>query len=246
MSGHSHYSTIKRQKAATDAVKGNVFSKHAKLIMIAAKGGADPDSNFRLRVAIDKARGDNMPKDNIERAISKATSEGGNLDEVSYEGFGPSGIAVIVEAATDNKNRTAQEIKNLFEKGGGRLGGPGAVSYNFENKGFMFVKKTGDPDSQMMTLIDLGVQDMEDTEDGIEVYVAPETLSDMRKKIMDAGFEVIETELQMKPKTPQTVTDVETAQKIIKFLDAFEEYDDVQKVFSNLDIPADVMSKLGN
>src|SRR3990167_2167546 len=130
MSGHSHFSTIKRQKAANDAVKGNLFSKMARSIMLAAKSGPDPDMNFKLRVEIDKARAASMPKENIERAISKATTEAANLQEITYEGFGPGGVGVIIEAATDNKNRTAQEMKNIFERGGGRLGSPGAVSHN--------------------------------------------------------------------------------------------------------------------
>lgn len=233
MSGHSHYATIKRQKAATDAAKGNIFSKHARIILLAAKSGADPDLNFKLRVAIDKARADNMPKENIERAIAKATSEGGSLDEVIYEGFGPGGVSVIVEAATDNKNRTAQEIKNLFDKAGGRMAGPGAVSYNFESKGFLLVKKTQDSEVQMLSLIDAGAEDLTEVEDGIEVYTHPENLSDLRKKILDAGFEVTETEIQMKPKTLMEVTDKSLEEKIIKFLDTLEESDDVQKVYSN-------------
>lgn len=244
MSGHSHYATIKRQKAATDAARGNVFSKHARAIMIAAKGGGDPDSNFKLRVAIDKARLDNMPKDNIERAIAKATSEGGALEEISYEGFAPGGVAVIVEAATDNKNRTAQEIKNLFERGGGTLAGPGAVSYNFESKGFLLVKKNEDPETQMLSLIDMGVEDVQDTSDGIEVYTSPEGLKDIKKKIEDSGFEVAEMEIQLKPKSLQSVNSPEEAAKIIKFLDSFEEHDDVQKVYSNIDIPSDFLSKI--
>ena len=233
MSGHSHYATIKRQKAVTDAARGNVFSKHAKAIMIAAKGGADPESNFKLRVAIDKARADNMPKDNIERAIAKATSEEGVLTEAVYEGFGPSGVAVIVEAATDNKNRTAQEIKNLFERGGGSLAGPGAVSFNFESKGFLLVKKTSDSDSQMLSIIDMGVEDITESEDGLEVYVAPDKLGEVKKKVEEAGFEVKEVELQMKPKNlievPQTESD-----KIVKFLEILESHDDVQKVYANI------------
>ena len=233
MSGHSHYATIKRQKAVTDAARGNVFSKHAKAIMIAAKGGADPESNFKLRVAIDKARADNMPKDNIERAIAKATSEEGVLTEAVYEGFGPSGVAVIVEAATDNKNRTAQEIKNLFERGGGSLVGPGAVSFNFESKGFLLVKKTSDSDSQMLSIIDMGVEDITESEDGLEVYVAPDKLGEVKKKVEEAGFEVKEVELQMKPKNlievPQTESD-----KIVKFLEILESHDDVQKVYANI------------
>lgn len=240
MSGHSHYATIKRQKAATDAARGNVFSKHARAIMIAAKGGGDPDTNFKLRVAIDKARTDNMPKDNIERAIAKATSEGGALEEVVYEGFGPSGVSVMVEVATDNKNRTAQEMKNLFDKSGGNLAGPGAVSYNFESKGFLLIKKADDAESQMLSLIDMGVEDVAESPDGIEVYVAPENLSQTRKDLEGKGFEMIETEIQMKPKTFQTLENAAEAQKAVKFLEALEEHDDVQRVFSNLDIPEGV------
>src|SRR5258706_9284867 len=128
MSGHSHFATIKRQKAVNDAAKGNLFSKLARSVMIAAKGGADPDMNFKLRVEIDKARAASMPKENIERAIAKATTDEANLDEIAYEGFGPGGVSLIIEVATNNKNRTAQEIKSALEKGGGSLGGPGAVS----------------------------------------------------------------------------------------------------------------------
>lgn len=201
--------------------------------MIAAKGGADPESNFKLRVAIDKARADNMPKDNIERAITKATSEGGVLNEAVYEGFGPGGIAVIVEAATDNKNRTAQEIKNLFERGGGSLGGPGSVSYNFESKGFLLVKKSADTDTQMLTIIDMGVEDITDSEDGLEVYVAPERLGEIKKKIEAAGFEVSQVELQMKPKNLVEV-DQEESDKTMKFLETLESHDDVQKVYANI------------
>jgi YebC/PmpR family DNA-binding regulatory protein len=233
MSGHSHYATIKRQKAATDAARGNVFSKHSKAIMIAAKGGADPESNFKLRVAIDKARGDNMPKDNIERAIAKATSEGGVLEEVTYEGFGPMGVSVMVEAATDNKNRTAQEVKNMFERVGGNLAGPGAVAYNFESKGFLLVKKSDDTDTQTLTIIDMGVEDITESEDGLEVYVSPEKLGEIRKKLEEAGYEVIEAELQMKPKSLVDVTP-EEADKIMKFLETLESHDDVQKVYVNI------------
>lgn len=233
MSGHSHYATIKRQKATTDAAKGNVFSRHAKAILVAAKGGGDPDSNFKLRVAIDKARGDNMPKENIERAIAKATSEGGQMDEVVYEGFGPEGVSVIVEAATDNKNRTAQEIGNIFSKSGGRLAGPGAVSYNFESKGFLLVKKSEDAEAQMLELIDAGAEDLVESEDGIEVYTHPDALSETRKKLMEKGFEIKEVEVQMKPKMPMGNVNPEKEEKIVKFLDSLEECGDVQKVYSN-------------
>ena len=244
MSGHSHYATIKRQKATNDAAKGNLFSKMARAIMIAAKNGADPDMNFRLRFEMDKARAASMPKENIERAIAKATSEASNLEEITYEGFGPGGFGVMVEVMSDNKNRTAQEISNVFEKGGGNLAGPNAVAFNFESKGFMLVKKTADPDSQMLELIDLGAEDINDSSDGFEVYVVPNMLGQIHKKFVEKGFTVTETELQMKPVNFLTITDPAGATKAIQFLDDMENMDDVQKVFSNLDIPDEVMQNL--
>lgn len=244
MSGHSHYATIKRQKAANDAVKGNMFSKMARAIMIAAKGGADPDMNFKLRFEIDKARAVSMPKENIERAIAKATTEAANLEEITYEGFGPGGIGVMVQVLSDNKNRTAQEIGNLFTRGGGNMGGPNSVAFNFENKGFMVVKKTADPDMQMLSMIDAGAEDIEDIGEEFEVYTAPEKLSIVQKALVAAGFEVKEMELQMKPKNFVTITDPAVAGKIMKFIDEVESHDDVQNVFTNADIPDAVMDSL--
>ena len=246
MSGHSHFATIKRQKAANDAVKGNLFSKLARNIMIAAKGGADPDMNFKLRVEIDKARAASMPKENIDRAIAKATTEAANLHEVVYEGFGPGGISVIIEAATDNKNRMAQEIKNIFDKNGGNLAGPGAVSFNFVSKGFMLVKKAADPETQMLQMIDLGIEDATDTPDGIEVYTAPDKLGIERKKFLETGFELIETELIMKPLNLQAVNDAVLAAKALKFLDSVNDLDDVSKVFSNIDISDEIANQISN
>ncbi len=244
MSGHSHFATIKRQKAVNDAAKGNLFSKMARAIMIAAKSGGDPDMNFKLRFEIDKARAVSMPKENIERAIAKATTEAANLEEITYEGFGPGGIGVMIEVASDNKNRTAQEIKNLFDRAGGSMGGPNSVAFNFESKGFMVVKKKEDPDTQMLQLIDAGAEDMEDVGDSFEIYVAPDKLGQIHKALVAAGFEVTETELQMKPKNFVTITDPSTAGKIMKFIDEVESHDDVQNVFINADIPDDVMSKI--
>jgi YebC/PmpR family DNA-binding regulatory protein len=244
MSGHSHFATIKRQKAVNDAAKGNLFSKLARAIMIAAKGGADPDMNFKLRVEIDKARAASMPKENIDRAIAKATTEAANLSEISYEGFGPGGISVIINVATDNKNRSSQEIKNLFERAGGTLAGPGAVSFNFESKGFMLVDKSADPEAQMLQMIDLGVEDVTDSPDGIEVYTAPERLGEERKKFEEAGFVMKETELVMKPKNLQTLDDAGVAAKALTFLDSVEDLEDVTAVFSNIDIPDEIMQKL--
>lgn len=236
MSGHSKWATIHRQKEVNDAKRGNLFSKLARAITIAAKagGGIDPESNFKLRVVIEKARQANMPKDNIERALAKAES-GGGLEEVMYEGFGPKGIAVMVEVATDNKNRSAQEIKNLFEKSSGNLAGPGAVSYNFEQKGLLVLKKQKDYDSQMLKLIDLGASDIEEGTETLEVYVEPSMLSEFRNKLEADGFEILSFELILKPKTFVQVKE-EEAGGAMGFLEALEDHDDVQRVYANLEV----------
>ncbi|KKR42317.1 MAG: transcriptional regulator [Microgenomates group bacterium GW2011_GWC1_41_20] len=241
MSGHSHFATIKRQKATNDAAKGNLFSKLARAIMIAAKSGGDPDMNFKLRFEIDKARAASMPKENIDRAIAKATTEAANLEEIMYEGFGPGGIGVLIEVLSDNKNRTAQEIKNLFDRVGGSMGGPNSVAFNFESKGFMVIKKTDDPDTEMLELIDAGVEDMEDVGSEFEVYVAPDKLGQIHKALVAKGFEVKETELQMKPKNFVAISDAATAAKVVKFIEEVESHDDVQKMFTNADIPDALM-----
>ncbi|MBI3397136.1 YebC/PmpR family DNA-binding transcriptional regulator [Candidatus Woesebacteria bacterium] len=238
MSGHSKWATIHRAKEIKDAARGNLFSKIARAIQIAVKsgGGPSPDSNFKLRVAIDKAHAANMPKDNIERAIVRA-QEAGDLQEITYEGFAPSGVGVLVEVATDNKNRTAQEIKNIFERAGGSLAGPGAVSYNFESKGFLVIKKDADPQAQMLSLIDQGVEDMEETDDGIEIYVSPDKLSETKKKLDEGGFSVISFEPIMRPINYVSIKDTNTASKVLGFLDTLNEQEDVQKVYANLEVP---------
>ncbi|HLE48557.1 MAG TPA: YebC/PmpR family DNA-binding transcriptional regulator [Patescibacteria group bacterium] len=243
MSGHSHYSTIKRQKDVKDAQKGKVFSKMSKAISIAIKAGgnADPESNYKLRMVIDTAKSMNMPKENIDRVINRAKSESENLEEVYYEGYGPNGIAVIVEAATDNRNRSAQEIKNIFERGGGTLAGPGSVSYNFMTKGLLLVEKAADADAQMLALIDLGVDDINDAGDVLEVYVAPDKTAEFRDLIMQKGFKVTSASIIKKPINLQLITDKDAVTKILKFLDNLEEYEDVQNVFSNIDIPDDLV-----
>src|SRR3989344_2847350 len=243
MSGHSKWATIHREKGVKDAKRGNLFSKMGRAISIAAKTGGGPDisANFKLRVAMEKAHAEDMPKDNIDRAISKG-SGGESLDEVSYEGFGPGGIGVIVEVATDNKNRTASEIKSIFERGGGNLGGPGSVSFNFEQKGFLLVKKKEDPEAQMLKLIEAGVEDVQESSDGIEVFTAPNMLSEVRKHLEAEGFEIASTELYLKPKTPLSISDPEIIKKATNFLESLEEHDDVQKVYTNLDIPENLLS----
>lgn len=235
MSGHSHFATIKRQKAANDAVKGNLFSKMARSIMMAAKLGGDPDMNFRLRFEIDKARAASMPKENIERAIAKATTDAANLEEIMYEGFGPAGVNFLVDVATDNKNRSAQEMKNVFDRAGGTMAGKGAVAFNFTKTGFMLVKKNSEPDEQMLSIIDSGANDVVDTSDGIEVFVSPEKLGDMKETFAQKGYEVLEMELQMKPINMVKVSESDL-EKCEKFIDSLEELDDVNKVFTNLDV----------
>ncbi len=247
MSGHSHYSTIKRQKESNDATKGAVFSKLSRAISIAVKsgGGSSPDSNYKLRVAIDKARAMNMPKASIERAISKGVG-GGDLEEVTYEGFGPVGVAVMVEVATDNRNRSGQEIKSIFDKGGGSLAGPGAVSFNFEPKGFIVIKKDKNVEEQMLALIDLGVEDMEETTDGIEIHVDSSLIKEIREKLENKKFNIVSTELVQKPKNYQLLDNEKKANKVLSFLDGLENQDDVQKVFANFDIPEDILEKIAN
>lgn len=236
MSGHSHYATIKRQKEAKDSAKGRIFSRHAKAIALAIKAGgsADPELNSKLRFAIEQAKADNLPKANIERILQRS-QEMGDLEEVVYEGYGPLGVGVVVDAVTNNRNRTSQEIKNIFERAGGRLAGPGSVSYNFELKGMFTVKKKDDVESQMLSLIDLGVEDVFEAEDGIEIYVAPEQFQETRNKLLEKGFEIISSELTKRPKNYLIVENENDAKRIMSFLDALEEHDDVQGVYSNFD-----------
>ena len=196
MSGHSHYSTIKRQKEANDAAKGKVFSKMARAIAIAIKagGGADPAQNYKLRIAIEQAKASNVPKSNIDRILSRAQEEL-SYDEFTYEGYGPEGIAVIVDVATDNRNRTSQEIKNIFERSGGSLAGPGSVSFNFEPKALIVVGKGEDVDSQMLKLIDLGVDDVNESEDRIEVYTTQEKAGEIKELLEKSGFTISSFEI---------------------------------------------------
>ncbi len=236
MSGHSHFATIKRQKESKDAAKGNIFGKLSKMISIAIKagGGPNPDMNFKLRVAIEKARQSNMPKDNIDRILKSAIDKESSIEEITYEGFGPYGVCFVVETATDNKNRTAQEIKNIFEKGGGTMGGPNSVLYNFENKGYLLVEKQNDVDSQTMNLIDLGVDDLEVVDDGIEIYTQPDKLKEISDKVKSLNINVLKMELTMLPKNYAPVSEPSQLEKVEKFIESLESHDDVQKVYYNL------------
>lgn len=236
MSGHSKWSTIKHQKGIQDKKRGQLFSKLARQITVAvAQGGSgDPEKNFKLRLAIDKARQANVPKENINRAIARGESKGKKtaFTQVTFEGFGPEGTAVIVEGITDNKNRTIAEIKKFFEKRGGRLVDHGTVKYLFEKKGFLLVEKQEDPEKQILGIIDLGVEDVEETEAGIEVYTKPSLLADFASKLKNADFKLTSQELVLKPKNLINVEGI-SAEKVLKFLKELEERDDVLRVSSD-------------
>jgi YebC/PmpR family DNA-binding regulatory protein len=244
MSGHSKWSQIKRQKGAADAKRGNLFTKMTREIMIAAKeGGPHPDANFRLRLAIDRARGVNMPKDSIQRAIDRATGggEGAQLESIVYEGYAPGGVSVMVEAATDNRNRTASEVRAAFTRHNGKLGESGSVQWLFEQKGVIEIDTTGRvADDIAMTAIDAGAEDVQ-TEDGlVTVYTAPKDFERVKRSIESAGVKTASAELSMRPSSTVRV-EGDAAQKVLRLVESLEELDDVQKVHANFDIPEEVL-----
>jgi YebC/PmpR family DNA-binding regulatory protein len=248
MSGHSKWSTIKRQKGANDAKRGALFTKVSREISVAARqGGGDPDANYRLRLAIEKARAVNMPADNIKRTIDKATGggEGEQFEEIVYEGYGPGGVAVLVEAATDNRNRTAAEVRSIFTKTGGQLAGSGAVAWQFEPRGLIAVARDGvDPDEVALAAIDAGADDV-DTEDPetIEIFTAPADLERVRVALDQAGVPVDSAENTMIAK--QTVElDSAKARQALRLVEQLEDLDDVQRVTANFDIPEDVYAEV--
>jgi len=240
MSGHSHAQTVKRTKDATDAKRGKNFSKLGRLITIAVKTGGgmnDPQMNSRLRMALMKAKEANMPKDNIKRAIDKGLGKGEGLDleSITYEGYGPFGVAVIVECITDSKNRTGQEIKSLFTIHGGNLAEPGAAAHYFTRVGFVKVKKDGDGEEQMLKLIDLGAEDIEEKNGFFNVFTSVGVMEEAEKSIRDLGFEVLESDRIMKANDKMTKENAQI-QKISKFVAGLENYEDVQNVFVNVEI----------
>lgn len=249
MSGHSKWHSIKHKKGAADAKRGKIFTMHSKLITIAAKeGGGDPEMNSALRSAIDNAKAANMPNTNIEKAVKRGTGElkdGADFSEVMYEGYGPAGIAVYIQALTDNKNRTVANVKSIFTKHGGNMGGAGSVAYLFHKKGYILVK--ADPskyDDIELAAIDAGAEDIERGEDSVDIYTALNDLHTVKKALEDAGFQVESSELTYVPETTVAITDVDKAKKILKFMDALEEDDDVSNVYSNFDISEEVMEKV--
>jgi YebC/PmpR family DNA-binding regulatory protein len=247
MSGHSKWSTIKRQKGVNDAKRGAVFTKVAREIMVAARaGGGDPDANYRLRLAMDKARSINMPAENVKRAIDKATGAAGDIEyeEIVYEGYGPGGVAVLVETATDNRNRTAAEVRSIFAKTGGQLAGSGAVAWQFEIRGLITVAREGsDPDEVALAAIDAGAADVDTETDPIEIYTDPSDLEAVRKALDAAGIVVDEAESAMIAK--QTVSlDADHVRKAMRLVDLLEDLEDVQRVTTNVEIPEELLEEL--
>lgn len=242
MSGHSKWSTIKRQKGAKDVARGAVFTKLANNIAIAARSGADPDMNFSLRLAIDKAKGANMPMANIQRAIDRGSGKlgGEQIQEVMYEGYGPGGVAILVETATDNINRTYPEVRLAFSKHGGNIAEKGAVAFQFERKGMIRVKGTGD--DLMLQALDAGAEDMQEEGDESVVYTAPTDLAKVRDALNASGIEIIEAELTFVPTNTVEVTDKDTAGKIMRLMDALDELDDVTNTHVNFDIDESLLT----
>ncbi|HEY68914.1 MAG: YebC/PmpR family DNA-binding transcriptional regulator [Chloroflexi bacterium] len=246
MSGHSKWSTIKHKKAAQDARRGKLFTRLAREITIAAReGGGNPDVNFRLRLAIDRAKAANMPKDNIERAIKRGTGElkGEELVEVMYEGYAPNGVALLVQALTDNKNRTVAEIRRTLTRQGGTLADAGSVVWQFDRKGYIAITPDGvDEDTVFEVAVEAGAEDVVFSDDLIEVYADLENFQAVRQALQEAGIRFETAELAMLPKTTLRLGEKETLQ-VMGVIDALEELDDVQQVYSNLDISDEVMTK---
>ena len=247
MSGHSKWSTIKRQKGANDAKRGALFTKLAREIITAARqGGGDTDANYRLRMAVEKARANSMPAENIRRAIERATGGGADVEqyeEVTYEGLGPANVALMIAAMTDNRNRTASEIRSAFNKAGGSLS---TVAWQFEQKGLINIPLNGqDPDEVTLAAIDAGASDVGTPDGGsILVMTDPAALESVRSALAAAGFEADSAELSMEPTTTVPIGDEKTARAVLQFMERLEDLDDVQNVYANFDIPADLMERL--
>ncbi len=248
MSGHSKWSTIKRKKGAADAKRGKIFTKLNKEISIAVRmgGGGDPGINSSLRQAIDKAKQNNMPNDNINRAIKKATGEGGtaNFEEQTYEGYGPNGVAVMVRVLTDNKNRTTAEVRHAFSKYGGNLGQDGCVGFLFDKKGLVVIDKEGvDEESLLEAALDAGAEDMIEEESVFEIKTEPQDFETVRDIIKDAGFTIGSSEITMIPQTTVKLTGKQVS-TMLKLMEVLEDNDDVQDVYANFDISEQEMEAL--
>lgn len=252
MSGHSKWHSIRRTKGVIDQKRGQLFTKLARDITIATRAGGsgDPDANFRLRLAVDKARSNNMPSDNIQRAIDRGLGKGGEaaIEEISYEGYAGGGVAILIEAATDNRNRTNSEVRATLTKAGGSPGEPGSVAWMFEQKGLITIDFDGkpfDPDEVMLQAIDAGADDVDIADDIVEVYTDFKQLAAVRQALMSAGLPVSEAEKVMQPKTI-IQTEPKEAMQVLRLIEKLEDLDDVQKVYSNLDISEEVAEQFAN
>jgi YebC/PmpR family DNA-binding regulatory protein len=251
VSGHSKWSSIKHKKGAADAKRGKLFSKLSRAIIVAAReGGSDPAANLALQNAIEKARSYSMPKDNIERAIAKGAGEGtdgASFETVVYEGYGPEGVAVIVEALTDNRNRTASEVRHLFTKHGGNLGATGAVAWQFERRGVVLVSADDvDEDELVLAAAEAGADDVELDGTTFVVSATPEALTDVREALDAGGFPLESAGLSMVPKTTVAIGDESTAKQVMRLVEGLEENDDVQDVYANFDIPEAVLEAVAS
>jgi YebC/PmpR family DNA-binding regulatory protein len=245
MSGHSKWATTKHRKAAVDKTRAKVFAKIIRQVEVAAReGGADVASNPTLRTMFDKARASSVPMDTIERAIKRGTGEleGVRYEAVSYEGYGPAGVAIMVECLTDNRNRTGAEIRNIFSKNGGSMAEPGSVSWQFSRKGVVELPRTADEDAIMEATLDAGAEDISDEGDHWELICSPSELAAAVRALKEAGIEVLSDELAMVPDTTVPIDDLGDAKKVLRLLEALDEHDDAQNVWSNFDIPDDVMA----
>ncbi len=247
MSGHSKWATIKRKKGAMDAKRGQLFTKLAREIQFAARQGADPNFNFRLRLAIEKAKAENMPKENIERAIRRGAgldSDAAQLEEVTYEGYGPNGVALYMQVVTDNRNRTVSEVRRILSRAGGSLGEAGSVAWLFDNKGYIVVSLEGrDPEKLFELALDAGAEDVEFSNGTAEVYTAPEDLQTVRQAFEDARYKIESAELSMIPKTVVSLDPAETL-RVMNLIETLEDHEDVVKVYSNLDITEEALAQL--
>jgi YebC/PmpR family DNA-binding regulatory protein len=245
MSGHSHWATIKRKKGANDAKRGQMFSKLGREIAIAARDGADPDNNVKLRLIVNKAKSAGMPKDMIERTIRRGAGldkDAAVFEELMYEGYGPHGIAMMVKVTTDNRNRTVSDLRRIFTRAGGNLAETGAVAWNFEPKGYISVPvHNPDPDKMFEVAVDAGADDVEITDESVEIYTAPNELHAVSTALEKSGLKAETIELTMKPKQ-LTALDVKDAQSVLQVVDQLEELEDVQQVYASLDVPEELVS----
>ncbi len=250
MSGHSKWANIKHKKAKADAQKGKVFTKLGREIIVAARqGGGDPNGNFRLKLAVQAAKAANMPNDNIQRAIQKGAggAEGANFEELTYEGYGPGGVAVMINIVTDNRNRTAGEIRHLFSKHGGNMGETGCVSWMFSSKGQIILdlsKVSLSEDELMLICLDAGAEDLKVADESVEVLTAPRDVETVRQALIEQGIEIDSAGISLIPENTVEVTDMDQAGKILKLMDVLEDHDDVQDVYANFDVPDEIMEQL--